>query len=202
MAREMRITDSKDALRLEGVGMLAFSLVALCYISDALRPMLLPFGMLLLLNGIARVLLSAWFYDSGSTWRRLSQLHGWVDALLGAGALLGNYWGWAIMAELFAAWLLLSGYFHVRRHFLLKQRWPGTSAIGALGILSIVGSGLVWCSLFSGWPAYPHTLLAVAVVTGSGKVYAAFKLGAVEKRSTKEETMEEQPGPFSPIHLN
>jgi len=202
MAKETRITDSKDALRLEGVGMLAFSLVALCYLSESLQPMLLPFGLLLLLNGVARVVLSAWFYTARTAWRRLSQSHGWIDVLLGVGALLSNSWGWVVMPELFAAWLLFSGYFHVRRHCLLKQRWPGTSVVGALGVLSIVASGLNLGSILVGGPAYLQTLLVVASLIGMGKVYAAFKLGVVEKRSTKEQGMEEQPGPFSTIHLN
>jgi len=202
MAKEMRITDSKDALRLEGVGMIAFSLVALCYLSESLQPMLLPFGLLLLLNGVARVVLSAWFYATQSAWRRLSQSHGWIDTLLGISALLSNLWGWVAMAELFSAWLLFSGYFHVRRHYLLKQRWPDTFALGALGVLSIIGSGVSWVSILMGGLAYLQTLLAVAALIGLGKVYAAFKLGAVDKRSTKEEKMEEQPSPFSAIHLN
>ncbi|HKK80129.1 MAG TPA: hypothetical protein VJ933_10885, partial [Phaeodactylibacter sp.] len=63
-------------------------------------------------------------------------------------------------------------------------------------------SGVSWGSILVGGPASLQTLLAVAALIGLGKVYAAFKLGAVEKRSTREERREEQPGPFSAIHLN
>lgn len=203
----MRLTDSKDALCFEGVGMLAFGLVALCYTGQAFQTMLSPLGILLLLNGLARISLSAWFYDLGSSWRRLSQAHGSIDISIGIAALLSAQWGWTILEELFATWLLLSGYFHLRRFHQLKPRWPQAYPIQLIGTLSIIGSALLLSKASSGWPAFSDTFLATAAAIGVVKLLAAFKLGKEQRRSKKEgETLQQQKlkfrPPFSPLNLN
>lgn len=207
MLREKRFSDSKEALFVEGVGMAAFGAVAFCYTGPELQKMLIPIGMLLVLNGAARLLLSAWYYDRGTPWRRLLQQSGCVDALTGAAALSFGVLNIPALIEIFATWLILSGYFHLRRFLRLKEKRPGSTPLAVLGLLSVGAGGLLWSNILMEWLHYPYLFSVTALLLGLSKIYAFFKLGkrrgclSTDSSNPLRKEKEQRPR-FSELNLN
>lgn len=193
MEKERRLADSKETQLLEGIHMLAFGAVALAYPGEALQTMLTAFGILLLLNGLTRLLRSAWLFRRGSDWRRLMQWSGWADLVLGAAALLSIGLDIPVAIELFTAWLLLSGFFHIRRYALLKDKWPSSRYLGLSGFLSILAGGLLGSDAVLDWLPSSYPFSVIMVVLGISKILIFFKLGRMYRRLKRKE--EQKPPP-------
>ena len=207
MSTEKRLTDSKEAMLIEGIGMLAFGAVAFCYPGRQLQAMLTPVGMLLFLNGIARLLLSAWFFPRGSSWRRLLQQSGWSDTLTGLIALFFVALNIEAAMKLFATWLILSGYFHTRRFDQLRSQWPGSRSLGIFGLLSILAGLLLWGNVILNWLAFNYLFPVTAIILGGSQIYAFIKLGKLQGRLSKNERdgleqEQEQNHTLSKLNLN
>ncbi len=187
MEKERRLSDSKETQLLEGIHMLAFGAVALAYPGEALQTMLTAFGILLLLNGVSRFLRSAWLFQRGSDWRRLMQWSGWVDIVLGAAALLSVGLDIPVAIELFTAWLLLSGFFHIRRYALLKDKWPSSRYLGISGFLSIVAGILLGSDATLDWLPFSYPFSVVMIVLGISKILIFIKLGRMYRRLKRKE---------------
>lgn len=209
MEKEKHWGDSKEALLMEGLSMLAFGAVAWCYSGPELLIMLTPFGMVLFVGGVARLLLNSWHFHPGSQWRRLLRQSGWSDIFISAAAFIFLSLDLLATIELFAAWLIFSGYFHVRRFLYLKEKYgPGCSfPLGALGWLSILAGILLGSDALWPWLSHTHYFSGAAILLGLGKIYAFFKPDP-ERRRSREKGMEGQigrrdrPSPLSPLNLN
>lgn len=186
MEKERRLADSKETQLLEGTHMLAFGAVALAYPGEALQTMLTAFGILLILNGLTRLLRSAWLFQRGSDWRRLMQWSGWVDLVLGAAALLAVVLDIPAAIELFTGWLLLSGFFHIRRYILLKDKWSSSRYLGISGFLSMLAGGLLASDAVLDWLPSSYPFSMIMVVLGISKILIFFKLGRMYRRLKKK----------------
>jgi uncharacterized membrane protein HdeD (DUF308 family) len=190
MAKEDKLRGSKDALLLEGIGMSAVGAAALFYPGRELAQMLPPIGILLLLNGAARLLFGVWILQWEKEWRKLLWQIGWTDLLTGIAALVFARLNIPATIEIFAAWLVFSGYYHIRRSLQLDLERTGKGPLGILGFISIAAGLLFWGKALTNWFPIDHHLSLAAIMLGLAKIYGFFKLGRVNARlSRKEDTL-------------
>lgn len=187
MAKEDKLRGSKDALLLEGIGMSAVGAAALFYPGRELAQMLPPIGILLLLNGAARLLFGVWILQWEKEWRKLLWQSGWTDLLIGIAALVFARLNIPATIEIFAAWLVVSGYFHLRRSWHLEPERAGRESLEILGFVSIAAGLLFWGKVLTNWFPIDHHFSFAAILLGMAKIYGFFKLGRAHGRLTREE---------------
>lgn len=187
MAKEDKLKGSKDALLLEGIGMAAVGAVALCYPGRELGQMLPPIGIMLILNGVARLLFGVWIMQWGSDWQKLLRQSGWTDLLIGSAALACSILSIPATIELFATWLVLSGYHHLRRSWHLELERAGRAPLEILGFVSIAMGLLFWGKVLADWFPIDHHFSLAAILLGMAKIYGFFKLGRANGRLSREE---------------
>lgn len=196
--------DSREVMVLEGVAMLGLSVVALCYTVEQRLPLLTPLGILLGFSGITRLIFSAWFFRKGSSWRKLIQQSALIDLLASGAALVLLYQGSNQLALLLGLWLVLSGYFQIRRYAYLRQQWPACTPAGLTGILSVSMGAFLLANIQGQWLSAPFDLSLPLALLGLFKIYAFIKLGQMRQRFSSEASFADQ-GPFppySPLNLN
>lgn len=187
MTRKEKLTGSKDALLLEGIGMAGVGAVAVCYPGPEMDRLLPPIGLLLFLHGAGRLLFGVWIFQSGSDWRRLLHQSGWADMLTGAAALAFAILHIPAAIELIATWLVLSGYYHLRRSALLNVERNGRAPLEILGLLSIGIGLLFWGNILTGWISFVHYFSLAIIPLGIAKIYGFIKLGRMRGRLKRDE---------------
>lgn len=196
--------DSREVMILEGVAMLGLSAVALCHTIDERFSLLAPLGLLLGFSGITRLMTSAWFFRRGSAWRQLVQQSALIDLMAGAAALLLLLLGSNQIVLLLGLWLILSGYFQIRRYAYLRQQWPACTPAGLTGILSVTMGGFLLANIQGQWLSAPLDLSVPLALLGLFKIYAFIKLGQMRQRFSNETPIADQEPfpPYSPLNLN
>lgn len=196
--------DSREVMVLEGVAMLGLSVVALCYPIEQRLPLLIPLGLLLGFSGITRLIISAWFFRRGSAWRQLVQQSALADLLASGAALVLLLQGSNQMVLLLGLWLVLSGYFQIRRYAYLRQQWPACTPAGLTGILSVSLGVFLLANIQGQWLSAPLDLSVPLALLGLFKIYAFIKLGQMRQRFSNETPIADQEPfpPYSPLNLN
>lgn len=204
MTEGKRLMDSREVMVLEGVAMLGLSVVALCYPIEQRLPLLIPLGLLLGFSGITRLIISAWFFRRGSAWRQLVQQSALADLLAGGAALVLLLQGSNQMVLLLGLWLILSGYFQIRRYAYLRQQWPACTPAGLTGILSVSLGVFLLANIQGQWLSDPLDLSVPLALLGLFKIYAFIKLGQMRQRFSNETPIADQEPfpPYSPLNLN
>jgi uncharacterized membrane protein HdeD (DUF308 family) len=204
MTEGKRLMDSREVMILEGVAMLGLSAVALCHTVDERFSLLAPLGLLLGFSGITRLIISAWFFRRGSVWRGLVQQSAVADLLSGGAALVLLLQGSNQLVLLLGLWLVLSGYFQIRRYAYLRQQWPACTPAGLTGILSVSMGAFLLANIQGQWLSAPLDLSLPLALLGLFKIYAFIKLGQMRQRfSSKVSFADQEPfPPYSPLNLN
>lgn len=183
--------------------MLGFSIVALCYNMEQRMLLLTPLGILLSFSGITRLVFSAWFFRKGSTWRALVQQSAAVDFLAGGAALFLLQQSINHIAILLGLWLVVSGYFQIRKYAYLKHQWPDCTPAGLTGLLSVVIGAFLMANEQAQWLSPPIDLSVPLGIVGLFKIYAFIKLGQINRRSSVEVPTPERPfSSYSSLNLN
>lgn len=184
--------------------MLGLSAVALCYPMEQRLSLLIPFGLLLGFSGITRLIISAWFFRRGSAWRQLVQQSAVADLLSGGAALVLLFQGSNQLVLLLGLWLVLSGYFQIRRYAYLRQQWPACTPAGLTGILSVSIGAFLLANIQGQWLSAPLDLSLPLALLGLFKIYAFIKLGQMRQRFSNGEPVADQEPfpPYSPLNLN
>jgi uncharacterized membrane protein HdeD (DUF308 family) len=204
MTTGKRLMDSREVMVLEGVAMLGLSVVALCYTVEQRLSLLVPMALLLGFSGITRLIISAWFFRRGSAWRRLVQQSALTDLLAGGAAWLFLLQGSNRIVLLLGLWLVLSGYFQIRRYAYLRQQWPACTPAGLTGMLSVSMGVFLLADGQTHWLSAPLDLSIPLALIGLFKIYAFIKLGRIRQRSsTSAATTPQEPfPPYSTLNLN
>ncbi|WP_282776399.1 DUF308 domain-containing protein [Phaeodactylibacter xiamenensis] len=204
MTEGKRLMDSREVMVLEGVAMLGLSAVALCYPMEQRLSLLIPFGLLLGFSGITRLIISAWFFRRGSAWRQLVQQSAVADLLSGGAALVLLFQGSNQLVLLLGLWLVLSGYFQIRRYAYLREQWPACTPAGLTGILSVSMGAFLLANIQGQWLSAPLDLSLPLALLGLFKIYAFIKLGQMRQRFSNGEPIADQEPfpPYSPLNLN
>lgn len=183
--------------------MLGFGAVALCFPLEQRMSLLTPLIILLGFSGVTRLIFGAWFFQKGSTWRRLVQQSALVDLLAGGVALLMLYQHNYRITLLLGLWFTVSGYFQIRRYDFLRHQCPGCTPAGLTGALSIIAGVFLFANELVHWVGAPLDLSAPLIIIGLFKIYAFIKLGRIHRRSFQEEAATKDAfAPYAPLNLN
>jgi len=185
MKNQDRLFDYKDGLFLRGISMLAFGLVALWYPGDGIEAMITPFGILVLMNGLATILSGQFFFSKGSVLRLLSLRHGILDVLVGSAALLVAILGSAAFPPIVTLWLLATGVFYC--FFSLRFIPPAVHMqLTRLGAVHILLGGLYYINHVMMFWDILHPVAIMAIGLGGYMHYILYQIRQKEKKQAVE----------------
>ena len=165
---------------MRSVSMFAFGLVALWYPGDGIATMITPFGILVLMNGLATALVGRFFFSQASILRKLSLRHGLLDMLVGSTALVAGMLQLSVFPQLLTLWLVSTGIFYC--FFSLRFIPPGLHAqlirLGAAHIL--LGGSYFINEVLLVWEVL-HPVAIMAICLGAYMQYILFQIRRAER---------------------
>lgn len=200
MKSQDRLFDYKDGLFLRGISMFAFGLVALWHPGDGIEAMITPFGILVLMNGLATALVGRFFFSAGSVLRVLSVRHGVLDVLLGSASIFTGILDMAVFPQLLTLWLITTGVFYCffSLRFIPRLVHPQLISLGALhillgGLYYINHSMEVWSIL--------HPVALMAILLGAFTYYTLNRIRRTERKRFPLSTDSLSSDPFDSTEL-
>ena len=168
-------------MRLRGVGMLTFGLLALYYPGEYIHALMLPFGILLVVNGVIVVAKNIRFIASTHRWGKSMVRIGMVEFLIGATAIWFAVASMQTAWELIAVWAIFTGSIQTDRFRRLKNRMAAWKAMVASGVFSVVFGVFMIVNLSVEMILLTYEVAVFALIVGSSRIYTSFRLGEMSK---------------------
>ena len=180
MSKENQLIIHRSSLMLKAVGIITFGLVALCYPGEDIHAMMMPFGILVTLNGVTVISKNIRFFTGSFDWQH-SFRRGLAELLIGLTAIVADIISASIFFELIALWVILTGMNQISCFYRLRDQMPHWQGMVAVGGLSILFGLFIGANLIMEVVSLTYEIAVFALVLGSSLVYAYVKLGEVRQ---------------------
>lgn len=179
MFSKHQLIRNRGGLILKGFATSVFGLVALAHPGEDIHQMMLPFGMLVLLNGIISVCQCFSLFRPRMSAKKVVLAKGVIESLIGLSAIVFLNAEPAFFLVLISLWLLLTGLVQVARSKALKpvsDRYQMTLLSGwiesVFGVLLLINIKTQWFD-----PVYELSILAILM--GGIMIYTYFRIRAL-----------------------
>lgn len=180
MFSKNQLIRNRGSLILKGTATIVFGLVALAHPGEDIQRMMLPFGILVLLNGLIGVCRSFSLLDPRLPINKLLLTKGCSESLIGLGAICFLNAAVGFFLVLISLWLILTGLWQVARSKALKSI-SDTYAITRLsGWLEVVFGILLLFNIRLQWFDPEYELSIFAMVMGSIMIYTYFRIRSLK----------------------
>lgn len=180
MISKNQLIRNRGSLILKGTATIVFGLVALAHPGDDIQRMMLPFGILVLLNGLIGIGRSFSFFNPRLPAIKFVLVKGLVESLIGLSAILFLNAAIDFFLVLISLWLILTGLVQAARTKALRPvsgSYRMTRLGGwfeaAFGVLLLVNLRLRWFD-----PEYE--LAVFAMLMGGIMIYTYFRIRALK----------------------
>ena len=164
-----------------GVGILTFGLLALYYPGEQIHALMLPFGILLAVNGGIMVAKNMHFVTGTHRWGKSMVRIGTVEFLIGATTIWFAVTSMQAAWELIAVWAIFTGSIQTDRFRRLKNRMAAWKVMVASGVFSVVFGVFMIVKLKVEAISFTHEVAVFALIAGSSMIYTSFRLGEMRK---------------------
>jgi len=180
MLTKNQLIRNRGSMVLKGTATIVFGLVALAHPGDDIQRMMLPFGILVLLNGLIGVCRNfSWLYPRLPTKKPLL-VKGITESLVGLSALcfLNAKPGFFIV--LISLWLIITGLYQSARSKALKPLSDSYLISRLSGYLEAIFGVLLLINIRLQWFDPKYELAVFAILMGSIMIYTYFRIGALK----------------------
>jgi uncharacterized membrane protein HdeD (DUF308 family) len=163
------------------VGVLTFGLLALYYPGEHMHTLMLPFGILLAVNGGVMLAKNIRFMAGTNRWGKAMFRIGMVEFLIGATAIWFAVTSVRAVWELTAVWAIFTGSIQTDRFRRLKSRMSAWKVMVASGIMAVAFGVFIIFNLKVEIVSFTYEAAVFALILGSSMIYTFFRLGAMRK---------------------
>ena len=177
---ENQLIIHRSSLLLKAVGIITFGLVALCYPGETIHAMMMPFGILVTLNGLMVIGKNIRCFTGNFDWQN-SFRKGLAEFLIGLTAIVAVIISASIFLELIAMWAILTGINQVISFYKLRDRMPHWQGMVATGGASVLFGIFITINLVEKVVPLTYEIAGFALFLGSSLVYAYVRLGEIRQ---------------------
>jgi uncharacterized membrane protein HdeD (DUF308 family) len=167
---------NRGSLILKGTAMIVFGLVAFTHPGEAILRMMLPFGLLVLLNGIIGICRSISFFNARLPVNRLLMTKGIAESIIGLSGILFLNTSVTFFLVLISLWLMLTGFVQLKRSQALKPLSSCKILSTLSGITGIFFGCLLLVNLRFEWFAPRYEIASFSLVMGSIMIYTYIRI--------------------------
>ena len=178
--QEIVIRD-RSSMVLKGIGLVTFGLVALCYPGEAIRALLMPFGVLVTINGAVVMCHNIKYFTGYTRGGQTRFQKGVLELLIGLAAIGAVVIEAPVFKELVALWTILTGSTLVSNFYLLRDRMPRWPVMVGAGVLSMFFGLLLAINSVAEVISLGYGIALFALLLGASMFYAYAQLGEVHQ---------------------
>lgn len=156
--------------------MMVFGLVAFTHPGEAIQRMMLPFGILVLLNGIIGICRSISFFNSRLPVNRLLMTKGAAESIIGLSGILFLNASITYFLVLISIWLMLTGFVQLKRSQALRPLSSCRILTSLSGLTGIIFGCFLIVNLRFEWFAPRYEIATFALVMGSITIYTYIRI--------------------------
>ena len=181
MSTQHQLIIHRSSLLLKGIGVATFGLVAFCYPGQAIGALMFPFGVLVLLNGLAVVVRNRRHVTNLYHWGHTLFKKGILESLIGLTALASVAASASPFWELIAVWTILTGSIHMIEFAQLRDTLSRWRVFMMAGLSSLLFGMLVAINLIVEVISPTYEVAIFGLLFGSSMIYSYPQLGELRQ---------------------
>ena len=167
----------RSSMLLKGIGLVTFGLVALCYPGEAINALLMPFGVLVTINGAVVVFNHTRYFAGRSCRGQVLFRKGVAELLIGLAAISAVMMEAAVFEELVALWIILTGSMLTSNFYRLRDWLPQWPVMVVAGLFSVLFGLFMAINSVAEMLSLTYDVALFALLLGSSMFYAYARLG-------------------------
>ena len=180
MLSKHQLIRNRGGLILKGVATSVFGLVALAHPGEGIHQMMLPFGMLVILNGIISICQCFSLFGPRMSARKVVLVKGIIESFIGLSTIVFLNAGSVFFLVLISLWLILTGLVQIARSKALKPVSDRYQMIRLSGWIEFVSGVLLLINIKTQWFDPMYELSILAILMGGIMIYTYFRIRALQ----------------------